>query len=343
MSEEMRRQLEHLRRDYTALQGRPFDHFFCPMLLKDEKVKLCLGHVVNDKIPNSSGIRVVQRQDVDGFYGRVFEPDLVTLHQARAATPKDAVFNRVLRKKLKPRIVAGGEDCPYYVYHGRGAPVPPGHTGIQLEHQDGEVIKLVLKKNPDEFKAESSRKWQIVVEFDCRITALVSLIKAGYLTLFRVLGYRYALSGAGLEVGHHTLGKFFSLHGGKGVEEARNAAKQWFRPCVNLIRPIERFSGTPPRGTIEDNVAMACFGEYGEKAFGLIVCVRTDASYHAVLLPAYDNPNSAADYHRFLTGKEETLRQAYCVFDPKEKCWRRNKEIVETTWPKQPSGFEFDD
>jgi hypothetical protein len=216
MSEEMRSQLEHLRRDYTAVEGKPFAHFFCPMLLKDENVELCMGHVVNDSIPNSSGVRVVQREDVDGWFGRVFEPDFVTLLEARAADRKDAVFNERLSKQMKPRIVVDGKDCPYYIH--RGTAVPPDHTGIQLEHTDGEAIKLVLKKPPDEFSAERTRRWQIVVERDCRITALVSLIKAGYLTLFRMLGYSYALSAAGMEVGHNM---DFPTNGGhpvKGVQ-----------------------------------------------------------------------------------------------------------------------------
>ncbi len=340
-SDDMRKQLEYLRRDYADFQGKPFENLFCPMLLKDEDADLCMGHVVNDKIPNSSGIRVVQRQDVDAFYGRAFESEFVTLLEARAGNPKDAVFNLGLSKKLKPRIVIDEKDCPFYVY--RETKLPPDQTGIQLQHPDGEAIKLVLKKSPDEFKAERTRKWQIVVERDCRLTALVSLIKAAYLTLFRMLGYRYALSGAGLEVGHNILGKFFNLHGGKSVEEARNEATQWFRPFVNMMRPIDRFSGPPPRGTIEDNVAMACFGEYSKKAFGMIVCVRTNTTYQAVLMPIYDNANSAATYYKFLTGKDETLRASYCEFHPEEKCWLCEEEIIETTWPKEHSSFEFGD
>lgn len=341
MSEDMRKQLEHLRRDYTASQGNPFEHFFCPMLLKDEDVELCMGHVVNDKIPNSSGVRVVQRKDIDGFYGRTFEPDFVTLLEVRAAKPKDAVFNERLSKKMKPRIVVDGEDCPYYIY--RGTKVPLHHTAMQLEHPDGEVVKLVLKKNPDQFNAERTRNWQVVVERDCRVTAFVSIIKAGYLTLFRMLGYRYALSSAGLEVGHDILGNFFNMHGGKIVDEAIHEARQWFRPFVNLVRPIDRFSGTAPRGTIEDNVAMACFGEYSEKAFGLIVCVRTNTTYQAVLMPIYDDANSAAVYHNFLASKDETLRVSYCEFHPEEQRWHRSAEIIETNWPKKHSSFEFDD
>jgi hypothetical protein len=341
MSDEMRNQLVHLQRDYTAFEGKPFEHFFCPMLLKDENVELCMGHIVNDKIPNSSGVRIVQRKDVDGFYGRAFESDFVTLLEARAAKPKDAVFNACLSKKMKPRIVVDGKDCPYYL--DRGTTLPPDHTGIHLEHPDGDAIKLVLKKKPDEFKSERTRGWQIVVERDCRVTALVSLIKAGYLTLFRMLGYRYALSGPGIEVGHNILGKFFRLHGGESVDDARAEARRWFRPFVNMMRPIDRFSGTAPRGTIEDNVAMACFGEYSENAFGLIVCVRTNTTYEAVLMPVYNDANSAAAYHKFLTGKDETLRVSYCEFHPKEQCWHRSEEIIETTWPKGHSTFEFDD
>src|SRR5262245_56173772 len=258
MSEAMRIQLNELQAEFTASQGNPFQHFYCPLLLKDEDTELCMGHVINEKIPNSSGARVLQRKDVDGFYGRVFEPDFMTLLEAREANPKDAVFDPALSKKMKPRILIDGEECPHYLH--RGTKLPPEHTGIQLEHPDGEAIRLVLKKRPEDFKVDQSRKWQIVVERDFRVTALVSLIKAAYLTLFRLLGYRYALSGEGIEVGHNILGNFFRQYGDKSVEDARNEARQWFRPYVNMMRPIVGFSGTPPPGTVEDGVVKVCFG-----------------------------------------------------------------------------------
>jgi hypothetical protein len=339
-SKEMRNQLKHLQKDFTDFHGNPFKYFYCPLMVRDEDAELCLGHVVNDKIPNSSGVRIVQRKDVDGFYGRVFESDFVTLLQARSVDAKGVVFDSHLSKKMKPRITVDGEVCEHYLSDGHNS-LPPEHTGIILEGGNTDAIKVVLKKTPSEFMADRAREWKIVIERDCRVTALVSLIKAAYLTLFRMLGYRYALSCAGLEVGCNILGKFYRMHGHKPTEEARNEARQWFRPYVNMMRPIEGFSGRAPRGTIEDNVAMVCFGSSG-KPFGLIVCIRTNKTFQGVLMPGYDNAESAATYFDFLNNKKEKLRVNYCEFSPKDKCWHGSEEPVEVVWPKEHDSFRFD-
>jgi hypothetical protein len=194
-------------------------------------------------------------------------------------------------------------------------------------------VRLVLKQRPEDFEARIKRDWRVVVAQDSRVTALVSVIKAAYLTLFRMLGYRYALSAAGIEVGHSILGNFFLEHGHKSVEEARKAAKEWFRPYVNMMRPIDRFGGPAPLGTIDDGEAKVCFGSSG-KPYAMIVCVRTDQMYQAVLMPVYDNPESAATYHEFLNNDEERLRANSCEFSREERCWNGNEDILEMNWPK---------
>jgi hypothetical protein len=55
--------------------GNPFKCFYCPILQTDEETELCMGHIVNKSIPNSCRKCVVQRKDVDGFYGVVVEAE----------------------------------------------------------------------------------------------------------------------------------------------------------------------------------------------------------------------------------------------------------------------------
>jgi hypothetical protein len=336
-SEETKNQLEHLRKDYAAVNGSPFKHFFCPILFNDEDTKLCMGHVVNQSIPNSSGVRIVQRQDVDSFFGSVVEADFATLLQARSRSPKDVIFDPALGKKMKPRIMVDGKECEHYHFRGHKA---PEHAGLVLENEDGAAIKLVLRKSRDELLANAGKDWKIVVERDYRIPALASLIKAGYLTLFRLLGYRWALSAAGLRVGYDILGGFYRANCGKTTAEAKQEAVRYFREYVNMVRPIEGFSGTAPLGTIEDNVALACFGSSG-RPFGMLVCVRTNRLLHGVLMPAYNHPESAATYLDFLNNDRETLRVSSCRFDTADGCWHGSDEPVEAFWPKGDATFEL--
>src|SRR5690349_20508560 len=74
------------RADYAAVTGKPFRHFYCPILHVDEPVPLQRGHVVNEAFAGSPGAWVVQRQDVDSFYGSFFEADFEVLQYGPKAT-----------------------------------------------------------------------------------------------------------------------------------------------------------------------------------------------------------------------------------------------------------------
>jgi hypothetical protein len=338
-TEEIRRNLAVLQADYTRVNGSPFRHFFCPILHKDEPTELCMGHIVSQKLPNCCRARVVQRKDVDGFYGEVAEPEFATLIQARSATLKDVVFDPELRKKMRPKITVDGQEIEHYPF--RGHTVPPQHAGFVLEHKEGGELKVVLRKSRDEVLADLTKDWKVVVERDCRIASVASLIKAAYLTLFRVLGYRYALSAGGIYVGYNILGDFFRAISGKPAAEAKAEADVYFRQFVNMVRPIHEFGGTAPLGTVEDNVAMACAGSSG-KHFGLILFVRTGTLMHGVLMPAFEHADAVATYLDFLANENETLLVTYCRFDAEERCWSANEGRIPVTWPKRHESFRFD-
>jgi len=184
-SAEIERQLTRLREDYRALYGAPFTHFYCPILCKDEETELCLGHIVNEAIPNSRRTTVVQRSDVDRFYGAAFEADFTALLAARLRSP-----SALLLEKLPPRVDAklmvDGEEFEYY-RHVRGQ-VPSGHTMLLFESDDGKCTPLILKRPPQQVIAAEESHWRVVVDADMRLASLVSLIKAAFLTLFRLFG-----------------------------------------------------------------------------------------------------------------------------------------------------------
>jgi hypothetical protein len=166
-TEEIRRNLAVLQADYTRVNGSPFQHFFCPILHRDELTELCMGHIVSQKLPNYCRARVVQRKDVDGFYGEVVEPEFATLIQARSGTLKDVVFDPELGKKMRPKIVVDGQEVDHYPF--RGHAIPKQHAGFVLEHKEGSELRLVLRKSRDEILEDLTKDWKLVVERDCRI------------------------------------------------------------------------------------------------------------------------------------------------------------------------------
>jgi len=64
---EIEQRLQQYRRDYEVANGRPFEHFFCPILAIDERAELIRGHVINKAYNGAPRTWVIQRADVDNF------------------------------------------------------------------------------------------------------------------------------------------------------------------------------------------------------------------------------------------------------------------------------------
>ncbi len=41
------KRIEALRNDFASVRGKPFEHFYCPILMRDEQTEICCGHIVN--------------------------------------------------------------------------------------------------------------------------------------------------------------------------------------------------------------------------------------------------------------------------------------------------------
>src|SRR5882724_3720531 len=102
-SDKIEHNLNAMREDYARVVSKAFEHFFCPTLLEDKPVPLCMGHIINEACPNSFRGRVVQRADVDRFYGWAFESDFTGNVQARSMSPRDALLDLKICKKIIPK------------------------------------------------------------------------------------------------------------------------------------------------------------------------------------------------------------------------------------------------
>jgi hypothetical protein len=204
----------------------------------------------------------------------------------------------------------------------------------------GEPLLWVVKKRPDEIEALEVTSLELKIGKDCRVESLVSLIKATYLTLFKLLGYSYALSADGRKIGYATLGKFFREHRDK-QSEARKEARHFFRPYVNMMRTIDRFEGPRPLGTIEDGRARVCVMPDG-KIFGIEVWIRANQQYYAVLMPYFDEPDGEAAYDEFMRNDDQTVRMHACQFDAEKMSLIVSEQSRVVFWPKNGVEFNFD-
>lgn len=339
-SADVQHQLPTLRDDFKLVTGKPFNNFFCPILHEDQPADLCMGHVINEACPDSFRGRVVQRKDVDGWYGTVFEAEFTTNVQVRAMGIEKAMQDSVMRKKVPVRMFVGEEELEHYEDNGVDV---PGHALMEIRFGPGDKVLWRIKKTQEEIDALQAKGIQptFAIGKDARVPALVTLVKMAYLTLFRLLGYSYALNPDGKRIGHDLLGTFYRKHRGERVHEAKKAAPDFFRPYVNMMRTISGFTGrgTDPVGTVEDRLLSACVAP-SKKIFAMSVYIRTAEQHYSVLLPYYDSSEGEAAFNDFIENENQVLTV--------HKCQIENKGILieersaELFWPKTSGDFNFD-
>jgi len=326
MKSEFSSKLEKLRNDYKDIKRVPFLHFYCPILLKDEKVQLCKAHVVNQAFPDSPRAWTVQRYDVDNFYGANFEADFVAIQYKDNYSLGDTITDKKLSKIFSPEILV--DDTPVEYFFAKNH-VPENFTAVEFDN-DGEIIRLGIKLPPDEFLSLVEKNWEISTSKDVRVPALVSLIKAAHLALFEILGYRYAFSVGGYFVGRQILGEFFVQNHGKPKSIVIENSYQFFQEFTHMVRPVLTLD-LDIQGTISDRKMFVCRGRRN-LPWALIVFIRVLQSLHAVLIPVFDEPESVEMYLNFLKNNNESLDVSMCIF--RENHWEIGKELTKLNWPK---------
>ena len=330
--------LEDLRGQYTRLTTRPFKHFYCPILFRDEDVELCQGHVVNAAFPGSDRTTVLQRTDVDSFFGSRFEADFVLLAERGLHDPVDVLLDPKLRRKLRPRLTLDGQPVAHY--SPRGA-VPPVHSQLAVERPGGLSVPLALKLTPTETLSSMDGKWDLVIEKDIRLAALVSLLKAAHLSLFSLLGYSYALSAGGRFVGWDVLGQFVVNNITADRTSVLANAATHFAEFTSLVRPMLSWPEYV-HGTVTDNELFLCTGS--PKPWAFAVFVRTGSDMHAVLVPILEEEEGAARFARHLAEPSPRfeVKRARLVGDR----WEVAKDSRIIDWPAagfDPRGVESAD
>jgi hypothetical protein len=326
MKEKIRHRINALQADFQTIAGSKFRHFYCPILYRDEDVTLCRAHIINNALPDSARNWTIQRKDVDNFYGNVFESDFMAIKYKNGRTVADAFVDRDLSHVLKPRILADGEPIEYYRSSANG---PDYHSKLMFEHQ-GKSAELWLRMSPSELLAKHDVRWEIEVERDIRIPAFVSLIKAAHLTLFYLLGYRYALSAGGQFIGFELLGRFFLSYHGFPKQECQKKALAHFVEWQHLVRPIESVA-FPVEGTLSDKQLLICRNLAG-RYWAFIVLVRIMRTLHAVMLPTFITPEDIAFYLDFIKNNVETIEVCWGQF--KGDHWEISKATRKLRWPK---------
>jgi len=326
MRNEIITKLETLRHDFSEVKGRPFQYFFCPVLHKDEEVELCQAHIINSAFPNSSRIWTIQRKDVDNFYGSIFEAEFVAIQYLEERNLGKVLSDRKLSRLLNAQILLEDRPIDFFVAKGK---IPGQFTPIEFDNGEG-VTRFGLKISREEMLATEGKTWDIAVNKDARISALVSLIKAAHLTLFHILGYEYALSAGGTFLGHDILGSFFLKNEDKQKQDVLENAIPYFREFEHMVRPLKAvpdFLG----GTIADNRMLLCKTN-SQRPWAFIVLVKISKSMHAVIVPTMEDVDATVRFYEFLRSPNNRIEVTLCEF--KGDHWIIDKHTKKLIWPK---------
>ncbi len=317
--------LETLRSDFQSVVGRPFDHFYCPILFKDEKTRLCRGHVVTEGFVGADRSWTIQRADVDSFFGSFFESEFLAIQERGKHDLLDLVKTPKLSRLLRPKIYVDGREVEYYVPDG---PVPSSHSEVTLHQEDRPTARLAFKLHPTEILSSQQAKWEVGLARDLRLPALVTLLRSAHLTLFELLGYRYALSASGHFMGNDVLGTFFKENVGKPKGEVLSAAKEHFPEFVNLVRPVLK---APPNitGTSADKLMYLCTAT--PHAWAFLLFVRAGRDMHAVLVPVLEDAEGAARFVSFLKNSAPRFEVKLAKFAGEQ--WEVSKDSAMFSWP----------
>ena len=333
MDEQLRLKLDSLRSDHEEVTGKAFRHFFCPILFRDEDVSLCKAHIINRVFPGSSRAWTIQREDVDNFYGSAFESDFVDIQYRERWTPNEVIGKRNLSRKFHPTVLKDGVPVEHYIPTGA---VPQHFTEIQYG-DPGNTARLALKMTPDDALSATTSNWEIDIQKDLRLAALVSLIKSAHLTLFEILGYRYALSTGGHFVGRSILGDFFLKNSGLTKPKIKDKALEYFREFQHMVRPL--LMGQI-QGTVTDRLVLICKADSGFH-WAIVVFIRTSESLHAVLIPVLEQAEAAAHFLEFLRNQHERVEVVFASYQDEE--WRVDTDSRTITWPKSGTLYPEED
>ena len=318
--------LAKLKEDYNTVTGGPWNHFVCPMLHVDEDVPLIRAHVINKAFPNSDRSWTVQRKDVDSFFGSRFEADFLAIDKKVGRSPIELLADKDLRRLFKPATLLNGSEVESYPYQPSVA-VPEQFLETTLS-AEGHSVREVLKPTPSQREAAQDGIAEIEVDKDVRIHALVSLLKSAHLTLFHLMGYKYALSQGGRFLGKVLLGDLFLKTRQLNPVDTLEIAIQHLRPFHNLVQVV--VPGTSPlKGTVTDRLANAVID--GGRVWALQVFVRTGRHMYLVVVPILDHPDSVTRFRQFLSAEESTLECRSIRLDRTQI--EMSGSSIEMTWP----------
>lgn len=294
--------IERLRADFESVTGKPFRHFYCPILHLDEDTALTKGHVVPESLGGSA--RVLQRRDVDQGFGSFFEAEAAdAIRHGLDAKPLDVVFRgdssemKQLGRRFGFRLLLEGTDKPLDAWFRRVG----DDAVLHVSRED-------LKQAVGEDDGRGTYSGAVGVELDARSSILVTSLRTSHLAWFRLCGYRYVLCEEGRFVASVLRGVYQELieprrgpnrtkKGSLISERVKQEVDEYCFRFANLIRPVPdpamaTFSKAMQRGTPDTGHFLALWD--GDEVYGKISTVKLGNQNIGVMTPVIDDARGLA-------------------------------------------------
>ena len=265
--------LEDLTRAFRSrgASKKPRD-FLCPILQVDEPAILCKGHIVPSAVRGRRWI--VQRKDVDNFFGRFVEADFIHGVRLRAMPRFEDAAEYVVKHRLARRA-----DLSIFDSEGAKASVHPtrkraGGQEVVVRPRDG-----VIDVDGD---------LSMSIDLDVRYETLLTCLHTAHLGNFQGAGYAYATSRSGRFVANllpDVYRRFSRPGGGRGRSTDRDHLEAMCRAHTNMVRPlasVDEFN----KELLEDPFRSFVLCWCGDAVFASVHLLQADSEWNAVMLYA---------------------------------------------------------
>ena len=285
--------LEELRADFEAVTGRPFKHFYCPVLHVDQDVPLARGHVIPKSLGGTS--KVLQREDVDNEFGSLFEAEAADairwgldegpIELAVGDNPKEL---EKTPQRFKLHVLLDGVEDPVrvrLVKMGKEMILRPGNEdsndALKNLRQAGEI------------------RGRLLAELDARSSILVTSLRSTHLWSFQKCGYRYVFSNEGVFVAwvlRSIYEKIIEMRKTQNGAKARGLSADRVKAEVNhfclqfsnIIRPVpqsllETLPNEIQKGTPDSGWFIVLWD--GNEIYGRISILKLGGQHAAVMTP----------------------------------------------------------
>lgn len=266
-------QIQILRRDFESVTGHTFKKFYCPIMHEDRAdVELMKGHILPQAVKIASRATVAQRKDVDNYFGTALEPDMIdflNLPQFSMSEVIDKVQNLQL---VHPD---GRTADAFFASPNSNPPFPQ----VNLRDDDGTTFSVFVKPNANGLPSGNQFALQgMFVTVSAAVAG--AFLKAGYLALFRLLGYDWVFTEAGRFVAD-ALRRFVVE---KGTAENAKGYFEKFGDVVHIFPP-----GFFPMNTLQNGRILFHFdndGHEGKQLWGMSPLFHINNYTFIATLPA---------------------------------------------------------